>query len=186
MPAPDASTPARDAVDAFVQHLADRGLSATTRRIRKTYLGEYLRHAEQAAADRAGADDGGNAGQRPLTAGDLMDAGRATAWLADAAAGKTRTRNTSRGPEAAAYPNSMRVRIDSVNGLAEFLGEAARLDRQARARRQHLQPGGHRGPAARPDGQAPDPRQRDDRAAHRRRRRAGGRHRARRPGASGT
>src|SRR3984957_4901404 len=141
MPAPDASTPARDAVDAFVQHLADRGLSATTRRIRKTYLGEYLRHAEQAAADRAGADDGGNAGQRPLTAGDLMDAGRATAWLADAAAGKTRTRNTSRGPEAAAYPNSMRVRIDSVNAFAEFLGLPGRLDRQPPARGFQLDPG---------------------------------------------
>ena len=47
MPAPDASTPARDAIDAFLRHLADRDLSATTRRIRKTYLNEYLRHAQQ-------------------------------------------------------------------------------------------------------------------------------------------
>src|ERR1700722_685251 len=192
MPAPDASTPARDAIDAFLRHLADRDLSATTRRIRKTYLNESLPHAQQSATadDAEGAEQGTRPGDGPagppLTAGDLMDGDRAAAWLADAAAGKTRTRNSSRGPEAAAYPNSMRVRIDSVNAFAEFLGEAARLDRQARARRQHLQPGGHRGPAARPDGQAPDPRQRDDRAAHRRRRRAGGRHRARRPGASGT
>jgi site-specific recombinase XerC len=145
MPDPDASTPARDAIDAFLRHLADRDLSATTRRIRKTYLNEYLRHAQRAAAGADGEDD--NAADEeaalsssaaentapPLTAGDLMDTERAAAWLADAAAGKTRVRNTSRGPEAAAYPNSMRVRIDSVNALAEFLGEPARLDRHANA-----------------------------------------------------
>jgi hypothetical protein len=153
MPDPDASTPARDAIDAFLRHLADRDLSATTRRIRKTYLNEYLRHAQRAAAGPDGEDD--NAADEdaassspaaentapPLTAGDLMDTERAAAWLADAAAGKTRVRNTSRGPEAAAYPNSMRVRIDSVNALAEFLGEPARLDRQPPARGYHLAPG---------------------------------------------
>ena len=144
MPAADASTPARDAIDAFVRDLADRGLSATTRRIRKTYLGEYLRHAQQAQAAGDGAADAveqdGTAG-RPLTAGDLMDGDRTAAWLADAAAGKTRTRNTSRGPEAAAYPNSMRVRVDSVNAFAEFLGEPGRLDRQPPARGYQLTPG---------------------------------------------
>ena len=148
MPAPDASTPARDAIDAFLRHLADRDLSATTRRIRKTYLNEYLRHAQQAAAAEADGADGtetadgaGGATVRPLTAGDLMDGARAAAWLADAAAGKTRTRNTSRGPDAAAYPNSMRVRIDSVNAFAEFLGEPGRLDRQPPARGYQLTPG---------------------------------------------
>lgn len=145
MSVPDASTPAREAIDAFLRHLAGRGLSATTRRIRKTYLNEYLRHAQQAAAAASGADGGtageSDAGGVPLTAGDLMDSERAAAWLADAAAGKTRTRNTSRGPEAAAYPNSMRVRIDSVNALAEFLGEPARLDRQPPARGYQLTPG---------------------------------------------
>ncbi len=152
MPAPDASTPARAAIDAFVQHLADRGLSATTRRIRKTYLNEYLRHAQRAAAGEDAGDTGGAAGGDvatppgaitvvPLTAGELMDPGRAHAWLADAAAGKTRTRNTSRGPEAAAYPNSMRVRIDSVNALAEFIGLPGRLERQAPARGFALTPG---------------------------------------------
>ncbi len=70
-----------------------------------------------------------------------MDGARTAAWLADAAAGKTRTRNTSRGPEAAAYPNSMRVRVDSVNAFAEFLGEPARLDRQPPARGYQLTPG---------------------------------------------
>ena len=150
MPAPDASTPARDAIDAFLRHLADRGLSATTRRIRKTYLTEYLRHAQQAAApgddgdgdeEDAATGEAGSPEAPPLTAGELMDGARAAAWLADAAAGRTRTRNTSRGPEAAAYPNSMRVRIDSVNAFAEFLGEPARLDRQPPARGYQLTPG---------------------------------------------
>jgi hypothetical protein len=147
MPAPDASTPARDAIDAFLRHLAERDLSATTRRIRKTYLNEYLRHAQQAAAGADGTDGAGTAegadgaAGRPLTAGDLMDGDRAAAWLADAAAGKTRTRSTSRGPEAAAYPNSMRVRVDSVNAFAEFLGEPGRLDRQPPARGYQLTPG---------------------------------------------
>jgi hypothetical protein len=145
---PDASTPARDAIDAFLRHLADRDLSATTRRIRKTYLNEYLRHAQQAAAAEADGTDGtetadgaSGAAGRPLTAGDLMDGARTAAWLTDAAAGKTRTRNTSRGPDAAAYPNSMRVRIDSVNAFAEFLGEPGRLDRQPPARGYQLTPG---------------------------------------------
>jgi site-specific recombinase XerD len=129
------SRPARDAIDEFIQHLADRGLSASTRRIRKTYLTEYLRHAQQAAGTTTAP------GTSALTAGDLMDGARAQAWLADAAAGKTRTRNTNRGPEAAAYPNSMRVRADTLNAFAEFLGEPARVDRLPPARGFHLTPG---------------------------------------------
>src|SRR3984885_194709 len=130
MPAMDASAPARDAIDEFLRHLAGRDLSASTRRIRKTFLNEYLRHAQQAAG-----------AEKQLTARDLLDGGRAAAWLADAAEGKTRTRNTLRGPDAAAYPNSMRVRADTVNAFAEFLGEPARVDRQAPARGYHLTPG---------------------------------------------
>jgi integrase len=132
MPATDATATARDAIDAFVSYLADRDLSASTRRIRKHYLSEYLKHAQQTAQ----AD--GAAGQ--LTAGDLMDTERAQAWLADAAAGKTRTRNTLRGPDAAAYPNSMRVRADTFNAFAEFLGDPARVDRQPPARGYALTP----------------------------------------------
>jgi len=132
MSASAASTPARDAIEEFIQHLADRGLSASTCRIRRTYLREYLRHAQQAA---------GTPALPALVAGDLMDSERAQAWLADAAAGKTRTRNTIRGPEAAAYPNSMRVRADTLNAFAEFLGDPARVERQPPARGYHLTPG---------------------------------------------
>jgi integrase len=130
MSASGVSTSARDAIDEFIQQLADRGLSASTRRVRKTYLVEYLRHAQQAAATGT-----------PLTAGDLMESERAQAWLADAAAGKTRTRNTIRGPEAAAYPNSMRVRADTLNAFAEFLGAPDRVDRQPPAAGYQLPPG---------------------------------------------
>ena len=133
MPALDASAPARDAIDEFLRHLADRELSASTRRIRKTFLNEYLRHAQQAAV--AARSEG------PLTARELLEPERTAAWLADAAEGKTRTRNTLRGPDAAAYPNSMRVRADTVNAFAEFLGESGRVDRQAPARGYHLTPG---------------------------------------------
>ena len=126
----DASAPARDAIDEFLRHLAGRDLSASTRRIRKTFLNEYLRHAQQAAG-----------AEKQLTARELLDGERATAWLADAAEGKTRTRNTLRGPDAAAYPNSMRVRADTLNAFAEFLGEPMRVDRQAPARGYHLTPG---------------------------------------------
>jgi len=131
MPAPDGSTPAAEAIEEFGWHLTARGLSATTRRIRVHFLREYLRHV-LTAADAAAAGGEGEAGLAArgapgLTAGELMDPGRAAAWLADAAAGKTRTRGTARGREAAAYPNSMRARADTWNGFAEFLGLPARL-----------------------------------------------------------
>ena len=49
MPATDADTPARDAIDAFIRSLADRGFAASTRRLRRRFLDEYLRHALRAA-----------------------------------------------------------------------------------------------------------------------------------------
>jgi hypothetical protein len=140
MPALDADAPARDAIDEFLRHLADRDLSASTRRIRKTFLNEYLRHAQQAQPENA-AEAEGPLTARQLTARELLDSERVTAWLADAADGKTRTRSTLRGPDAAAYPNSMRVRADTINAFAEFLGEPGRVDRQAPARGFHLTPG---------------------------------------------
>ena len=119
---------ARDAVDDFIRHLADGGFAVITRRIRRHFLSEYLHHAQQAAD----AID--------ITVGELMDPARADAWLSDAADGKTRTRNTLRGPDAAAYTNSMRVRIDSYNAFAEFLCLPDRLDSQPPARGFHLTP----------------------------------------------
>lgn len=123
MSAADAGRPARDAIDEFLRDLGERGFSATTRRVRGHFLREYLRHAIHAAACPGDAAEA----LAPLTAGDLMDLDRAGAWLADAAAGKTRARRTSRGREAAAYPNSMRVRTDTWNRFAEFLGLPGRL-----------------------------------------------------------
>jgi site-specific recombinase XerD len=120
--------PAHDAINAFIRHLADRQLSVTTRRIRRHYLDEYLLHAQQAA------------GPAEITAAELMTPARAAAWLSDAADGRTRTRNTLSGPDAAAYSNSMRVRIDSYNAFAEFLGLPDRHDGEPPARGSYLTP----------------------------------------------
>lgn len=128
MPVPDSSALASDAINAFIRHLADCEYAVGTRRIRRHFLEEYLRHARQ-AADSA-----------DIRAGELLDPARARAWLDDAAAGKTRTRNTIRGHEAAAYPNSMRVRIDTYNGFAEYLGLPGRLDSQPPALGYRLTP----------------------------------------------
>ncbi|MGH3232824.1 MAG: hypothetical protein ACRDOH_06125 [Streptosporangiaceae bacterium] len=117
MPAPGDRS-ARAAIDDFIRHLADRQFAITTRRIRRHFLDEYLQHAQD-AADTI-----------DIAVGELMDPARADAWLSDAAAGKTRTRNTLRGPDAAAYSNSMRVRIDSYNAFAEFLRLSDRHDSQ--------------------------------------------------------
>ena len=129
MPAIDASTPARDAIDAFARDLADRGFAVSTRRIRRRFLDEYLHHALRAAETPE------------MTVGVLLEPARTDAWLADAGAGKTRVRNTLRGREAAAYPNSMRVRVDSFNAFAEFTGLAERVDGQRPARGFYLTPG---------------------------------------------
>lgn len=128
MPFPEVSRPVRGAIDAFIRHLADRQFSVTTQRIRRHFLNEFVQHAQQAA----GAFD--------IAISELMDPARAHAWLADAAAGKTRTRNTLSGPEAAACLNSMRVRIDSYNALAEFLCLPDRYDSQPPARGYFLTP----------------------------------------------
>jgi hypothetical protein len=129
MPVPgETRRPAGHAIDAFIRHLAGGQFTVTTQRIRKHFLDEYLQHVQQAtnAVD--------------VTVDELMDLARAEAWLADSAAGKTRTRNTLRGPDAAAYSNSMRVRIDSYNAFAEFLGLPGRLDSQGPASGFYLTP----------------------------------------------
>src|SRR6202040_1851944 len=120
--------PAVEAVNDFIRHLASRDFSITTRRIRRHFLDEYLQHVQDAV------------GNVDISVGELMEPARAGAWLADAADGKTRTRNTLGGPDAAAYSNSMRVRIDSYNALAEFLCLPDRYDRQPPAAGDHLAP----------------------------------------------
>jgi integrase len=120
--------PAAEAIDNFIRHLASRDFSITTRRIRRHFLDEYLQHVQQAA------------GSFDISIGELMEPARAAAWLADAADGKTRTRNTLGGPDAAAYSNSMRVRIDSYNAFAEFLCLPGRYDRQPPAAGDYLSP----------------------------------------------
>ena len=128
MLAPDTDTPAHDAIGDFIRYLADRQFAVSTRRIRRHFLEEYLHHVQQAADTIE------------ITVGELMVPARAYAWLDDAAAGKTRTRNTLRGPSAAAYPNSMRVRINSYNAFAEYLGLPGRLDSRPPARGFYLTP----------------------------------------------
>lgn len=123
-----AGTPAGEALAAFSRHLASRQFAASTQRIRRHFLDEFVAHAQQAA------------GQTRITLGELMDPARADAWLADAAAGKTRTRNTLDGPAAAAGVNSMRVRADSYNAFAEFLGLPDRRDTQPPADGDRLTP----------------------------------------------
>ena len=128
MAGPQTGKPARAAVDDFIGHLIGRRLAVTTWRIRRHFLEEYLHHAQRSA------------GSTGMTAGELMDPARADGWLSDAAAGKTRTRNTLRGREAAAYPNSMRVRVNSYNAFAEFLGLPDRRDSHPPARGDFLTP----------------------------------------------
>ena len=128
MPVPDACSAASGAVDDFIRHLASRQFSSTTRRIRRHFLDEYLQHAQDAV------------GTIQMTVGELMDPAHADAWLSDAAAGRIRTRNTLYGSDAAAYPNSMRVRIDSYNAFAEFLGLPDRRDSPPPARGFYLTP----------------------------------------------
>ena len=120
--------PADKAINDFIRHLASRDFSITTRRIRRHFLDEYLLHVQEAA------------GAADIPVGELMAPARAAAWLADAADGKTRTRNTLGGPDAAAYSNSMRVRIDSYNAFAEFLCLPDRYDRQPPAAGDYLAP----------------------------------------------
>ena len=129
MPVMDTDSPARGAVFEFARDLGRRGFSATTCRIRRHYLDEFLEHAHAAT------------GNNQLTVGDLMDPERADAWLEAAAEGKLRTRNTRYGPEAAVTSNSIRVRVDSYNAFAEFLGLSGRRKSPPPARGFHLDPG---------------------------------------------
>jgi len=106
--------PASRAIAGFAAHLERAGLSATTIRIRMHFLSEYLLYIQQAE------------GTADPPAAGLLSPERTAAWLAAAAAGQTRTRNTLHGPDAGAHRNSMRVRADSLNAFAEYLGQPDR------------------------------------------------------------
>jgi site-specific recombinase XerC len=108
------SLPASRAIAGFAAHLDRSGLSATTIRIRLHFLTEYLLYVQQAEET---ADP---------PAAELLSPERTAAWLAAAVAGQTRTRNTLHGPDATAHRNSMRVRADSLNAFAEYLGHPDR------------------------------------------------------------
>ncbi|MFG2563291.1 hypothetical protein [Streptomyces sp. NPDC048496] len=107
---------ANAAINGFLGKLADRGYGYETQRLRGHLLSEYLEHALGVA--RVGA----------LTTDELMDLVHADAWLAAAAAGETRRRNTLLGPDAAAAYNSQRARIQTWNAFAEHLGLPLRLE----------------------------------------------------------
>src|ERR1700761_5561598 len=128
MPAVHSRTRAGEALDAFISPLASRHFAEITQRIRRHFIEEFVAHAQLAA------------GTTRITVGELLDPARVDAWLADAAAGKTRTRNTLHGPEAAAGVNSMRVRVDSYNAFAEFAGLPDRRDSQPPADADRLTP----------------------------------------------
>ncbi|MGW0784158.1 hypothetical protein [Streptomyces sp. NPDC002913] len=120
----DAST----AIGQFLDALEARGYMYGTRRLRARFLDEYLEHAlgeEQATA---------------LPVDELMNPTRAGAWLAAAAAGRTRTRNTLTGPHAVAAGNTQRARIQTWNSFAEHLGLALRLETPPAAHGDWLEP----------------------------------------------
>ncbi|MFJ8863762.1 hypothetical protein ACIRD8_35795 [Streptomyces sp. NPDC102451] len=120
----DAST----AIGHFLDVLEARGYMHGTRRLRAHFLNEYLEHAlseEQSTT---------------LPVDELMDPARADAWLAAAAAGGTRSRNTLTGPDAVAASNTQRVRIQTWNSFAEHLGLPLRLETPPAAHGDWLEP----------------------------------------------
>ncbi|MFD3815165.1 hypothetical protein ACFWRZ_08865 [Streptomyces rubiginosohelvolus] len=118
------------AIDAFLEHLQARQFADETRRVRGTFLTEYLEHAQHTEKDPLA----------PLGAAELMELPRAHAWLEDAAAGRTRRRNTLSGPSARASAATNRVRIITYNVFAEYLGTPWRLEVPPNLSGEHLDP----------------------------------------------
>jgi hypothetical protein len=109
------SIPARGtaAVERFVASLR----AASTRRLRRTYLDEYVAWlAEQQQC-----------GTGQVTTGDLLDEENALAWLAAAQRGLTRRRPGLHGPTAPAATNSMAARTSSVNTFSRYCGRPLAL-----------------------------------------------------------
>ncbi|TXS19692.1 MULTISPECIES: hypothetical protein [unclassified Streptomyces] len=116
------------AIGDFLGSLEVRGYVHETRRLRAHFLNEYLEHAL------------GKGQTSALSIDELMDPSRADAWLAAAAAGETRRRNTLTGPDAAAAGNSQRARIQTWNSFAEHLGLPVRLETPPAAHGDWLEP----------------------------------------------
>ncbi|WP_406152190.1 hypothetical protein [Streptomyces sp. NBC_01012] len=112
----------------FLDALEARGHVRETRRLRAHFLDEYLDHVL------------GEAKTTTLDVDELMDFARAEAWLAAAAAGRTRRRNTLTGPDAAAAGNSQRARVQTWNSFAEHLGLPLRLETPPAAHGDWLEP----------------------------------------------
>uniref|UniRef100_UPI003F49685E hypothetical protein n=1 Tax=Streptomyces sp. CA-136453 TaxID=3240050 RepID=UPI003F49685E len=121
---------ALDAIAAFLQHLHEREFAFETRRVRGSFLTEYLEHAQNAEASPL----------TPLSAEELMELPRAHAWLEDAAAGRTRRRNTLSGPTARSADATNRVRIITYNVFAEYLRSPWRLEVPPNTSGEHLDP----------------------------------------------
>ncbi|MGC4950956.1 hypothetical protein ACLQ2N_32790 [Streptomyces sp. DT224] len=118
------------AIDAFLEQLRALQFADETRRVRGTFLAEYLEHAQNAEA----------APLASLSAEELMELPRAHAWLEDAAAGRTRRRNTLSGPNARSAAATNRVRIITYNVFAEYLGSPWRLEVPPNVTGEHLDP----------------------------------------------
>ncbi|WP_167163148.1 hypothetical protein [Streptomyces sp. MBT27] len=121
---------ALNAIAAFLRHLEDKDFAFETRRVRGSFLTEYLEHAQNAETAPAAL----------LGAEELMELPRAHAWLEDAAAGRTRRRNTLSGPGAPSADATNRVRIITYNVFAEYLRTPWRLEVPPNASGEHLDP----------------------------------------------
>jgi site-specific recombinase XerD len=120
---------AQAAIADFLTELHERGYAFGTRRLRGTYLTEYLEHAQNTPDT-----------PRDLAAADLMDLERADAWLAAAAAGELRQRNTLHGPRADSSEAAQRSRVITYNVFAAHLGTPWRLDVPPNSSGEHLDP----------------------------------------------
>src|SRR5258708_34547418 len=120
MAVPDASMPAAAAIEEFGRRLADRGLSATTRRIRVHFLREYLRHA-LASRDAGGPE--GPPGEVPVKAEEVTAGGgggppRGRARAAAAPAGKTPPPGPPPRPGGPPHPPPQRARGGTTDAVA--------------------------------------------------------------------
>uniref|UniRef100_A0AAU3H0F5 Uncharacterized protein n=1 Tax=Streptomyces sp. NBC_01401 TaxID=2903854 RepID=A0AAU3H0F5_9ACTN len=103
-------TDAFTAIDHFLDGLEARGRVDETRRLRGLFLNKYPDHVL------------GEEKATTLDVEELMDPAQAKDWLAAAAAGLTRRRNSLTGPDAAPAGISQRVRLQTGNSFAEHLG----------------------------------------------------------------